>query len=454
LHVEIDRLEAADLYRDPAGLGIEAVEIDRAIRRLQALKSRALGGFDLACGCEAESHTTTKAWLRARTRISPADAAAQTAVARIHGELPTLFAAWHAGQTSFEHLWHVEINLRKLPAELWAEIDAELTVKATAWPAKEFGQWLRALAQSLGPDPKPKDETQREARRLSLTVGFHGMTNVTGQLPPEVAEKLHAALSAATRPDAAGEIRTKGQRLADGLEDILDTVLASAALPVDGGERPHLSVSFDLDQLDEAAQAEHERQQHSAADWHALTDAQRATRIAAALADADTATDPTSGRPHYYWTGPASSAAIRRLACDAILLPIFTRGDTAIDVGRATRTINAAQRRLIIARDNHCRWPGCTMPSRWTQIHHVVHWKNGGPTDRWNLLLLCDHHHHAAHNGRWTIILHAPGRITVRRRHRPDDPYYELRLTAPPPQQQPTLDHKLADAARRMAGRT
>ena len=33
-----------------------------------------------------------------------------------------------------------------------------------------------------------------------LSVGFNGMTNVVGRLTPEVAEKLHAALSAASAP--------------------------------------------------------------------------------------------------------------------------------------------------------------------------------------------------------------------------------------------------------------
>ena len=146
---------------------------------------------------------------------------------------------------------------------------------------------------------------------------------------------------------------------------------------------------------------------------------------------------------------------MRRLACDAIVLPIYTRGTDPIDAGRTTRVINSPLRRLIVARDRHCRWPGCTMPARWTQIHHVVHWKDGGTTDRWNLLLLCDHHHHAAHDGRWTIILHAPGMITVRRRTRCNDPYYEIRFKAPPPPaHQLTLDQKLSDAARRLAGRT
>jgi hypothetical protein len=70
-----------------------------------------------------------------------------------------------------------------------------------------------------------------------------------------------------------------------------------------------------------------------------------------------------------------------------------------------------------------------------------VHWRDGGRTDRANLILLCSHHHHAAHDGRWTVIQEAPGEITVRRRQRPDDPYYEIRNPQPPPPR-PSLDVK------------
>jgi hypothetical protein len=80
------------------------------------------------------------------------------------------------------------------------------------------------------------------------------------------------------------------------------------------------------------------------------------------------------------------------------------------------------------------------MPARWCQCHHVIHWKDGGTTDRWNLLLLCQHHHNAAHDGRWTIVLHTPGQIEVRRRLHPDDPYYDIRLKAPPPPDDNTTD--------------
>jgi hypothetical protein len=431
LFAEIDRLEAVELSGDVRVLGAEALELRRGAQRLLALSSRRLGAFDRAEGYLDGEQTSTKAWLRTQTTLSHGEAAAQESVARLRGKLPGLFAAWDAGMTTFDHVRQVEIHLRKLPDELWPEVDGPITAKARILTVKDFRTWLEELAESLDGDPKPRDETQHEARRLSLSLGFNGMTNVTGRLTPEVAEKFHAALSAASRPDAAGELRYKNQRSADALEAVLDTVLDGGQLPAEGGQKPHLNLTLDFDRLSE--QAQRVEQDIQPGHWWSLTDEEKAERLARSLGDADDAIDPASPRPRYSWTGATSSAAARRLACDGNLLPIFTRGLTPFDVGRAYRTISNPMRAFIVARDRHCQWPDCTMPARWCQCHHAIHWKDGGTTDRWNLLLLCQHHHKAAHDGHWTIVLHAPGQIEVRRRLHPDDPYYDIRLKAPPP---------------------
>jgi hypothetical protein len=438
LHAEIDRLQVAELCVDPAVLGAEIVELERAAHRLMAEKSRRLEAFDRAQGYEAEQQTSTRSWLRTQTLSPHGQAAAEEAVARIRGKLPALTAAWQAGQTTFGHVRVVETVLRQLPQVLWPEVDEPITEHARDRTAAEFATWLRELAQTLAPTPKPREETQHDSRRLSLSQGFNGMTNLVGRLTPEAAEKLHAALSAASRPDAAGELRLPNQRRADALEAVLDQVLDAGTLPADGGQKPHLTLAVDLDRLTEAAQQD---EQQPVPDLWTLSVQELTVRVADGAAAADAATDPASGRPRYSWTGPTTIAAARRLTCDGQLLPIFTRNGQPLDVGRTTRLISPALRALIVARDQHCRWPGCGMPARWTQVHHVVHWRDGGRTDRANLILLCSHHHHAAHDGRWTVIQEAPGEITVRRRQRPDDPYYEIRNPQPPPPR-PSLDVK------------
>lgn len=102
--------------------------------------------------------------------------------------------------------------------------------------------------------------------------------------------------------------------------------------------------------------------------------------------------------------GPAlAHDTLRRLACDARLqLAITDPTNSVIGVGRTTRTIPPWLARLVRARDQGCRFPSCRR-TRWTQIHHIVHWADGGPTNLNNLITLCGFHHRLIHEHKWTI---------------------------------------------------
>jgi len=71
--------------------------------------------------------------------------------------------------------------------------------------------------------------------------------------------------------------------------------------------------------------------------------------------------------------------------------------------GRRIRAVPPTLRKVIVVRDQGCRFPGCDRPPSWSQAHHIVHWSHGGKTDADNLLLLCTHHHHAVHEGGFGI---------------------------------------------------
>ena len=51
-----------------------------------------------------------------------------------------------------------------------------------------------------------------------------------------------------------------------------------------------------------------------------------------------------------------------------------------LDVGRKTRTIPSAIRRAIEQLYDGCAWPGCHAPLSWCDIHHNIHWADGGET--------------------------------------------------------------------------
>ena len=76
-----------------------------------------------------------------------------------------------------------------------------------------------------------------------------------------------------------------------------------------------------------------------------------------------------------------SPAAVRRLACDADIIPVAlgTHGEV-LDVGRAHRLVTPALWRALVCRDRHCAFPGCTRPPVMGHAHHLTHWADGGTT--------------------------------------------------------------------------
>jgi hypothetical protein len=93
-----------------------------------------------------------------------------------------------------------------------------------------------------------------------------------------------------------------------------------------------------------------------------------------------------------------SVESIRQIACDcSIIRIVFGPDSEIIDVGRKTRAVNPAQRRAVIARDRHCTWGRCRRPAAWCDVHHIIHWADGGKTVLTNLTLLCRYHHTLTH---------------------------------------------------------
>jgi hypothetical protein len=100
---------------------------------------------------------------------------------------------------------------------------------------------------------------------------------------------------------------------------------------------------------------------------------------------------------------PLPAAVARRIGCDTELVAITERSGRPLNVGRSRRTISSRQRLALQARDATCRFPGCGVPARHTEGHHLHHWADGGRTDLDNLVSLCRFHHHRLHDGAFRI---------------------------------------------------
>jgi hypothetical protein len=117
---------------------------------------------------------------------------------------------------------------------------------------------------------------------------------------------------------------------------------------------------------------------------------------------------------------------VRRLACDATTQIIYDMKEGCpVAVGRQTRTVPRWMVRQLKRRDGECRFPGCDR-TRFLHAHHIVHWADGGPTELWNLILLCPYHHRYLHEHKWSArgdpslpngveFLNAGGRIVTDR---------------------------------------
>ena len=144
------------------------------------------------------------------------------------------------------------------------------------------------------------------------------------------------------RPATDGERdpRLAEQRRADALIDVCRLALTTDTLPDNGGQRPQLNVTVKYDTLTK--------------------------ELAAGTLDIG---------------GQLSPTTVRRLACDALILPaVLGSHGEILDLGRQRRLFTGAVRRAIILRDGGCAFPGCDRPPSWCEVHHWMPWHKGGTT--------------------------------------------------------------------------
>ena len=129
---------------------------------------------------------------------------------------------------------------------------------------------------------------------------------------------------------------------------------------------------------------------------------------------AETLTDNEGDISHIENGQRVSAETSRRLCCDAgvSVLSKDDEGNT-LNIGRKTRIIPPAMRRALKARDENCRFPGCTH-KYYIDGHHIKHWSEGGETSLDNLVQLCRHHHRLVHEGGFSCTKNTEGKIEFR----------------------------------------
>ena len=256
------------------------------------------------------------------------------------------------------------------------EIDeAELAeIAKTQAPDKFAGTVRKHERQRSEDDGMSKLEHQRSRRFAKIrTDRDDGMTVLYGRFDPITGAAIESALSQKMdelwREEEAGNRPTPGQRMADALHILL------TGQP---GSKSGRSL---------------------------------VTRLLL-IADYDVVAGHLKNA-HLPNGTPIPAGELRRLACDAEVLPaIFAGPSQPLDLGRARRRASIIQRNALLARDGKC--VGCGASASWCQAHHITHWMDGGPTNLNNLTLLCSRCHHKVHDDHWKVVKGPTGRFSLR----------------------------------------
>ncbi|MBA3801657.1 MAG: DUF222 domain-containing protein [Acidimicrobiia bacterium] len=377
------------------GLTIEAftpLALRRAGERARRARAR-IDRFDAALAARARALTVAGAVKDATSVLDPegrrpmGDVTAATRRAEALSDAPVLQGAFDDGQLPAAHLDLVARARRQLTGTRRRAFEAaheRLVAAARRQSLADFRRTLASVIDEIDAAHGAGDvERLRRQRSLRRWWDRDGLRHWHLAVDPEAGARLDGALDAQIealfhrdRDANGGEVRRSSEQLAcDALGDL-----------VAGG--------------------------------HAAKRPGRAEIIV--HVDHDTLRDGLHSRSiHHDNNGqPLTPAAIRRLACDAGIIPVLLGGDTIpLDVGRESRTATPDQRRALAAVYDDCAITGCGVPYAHCQVHHTVEWNDHGFTDLEVLVPICGKHHHLVHDHHWRMSLD-PHRVL--RLYRPD----------------------------------
>ncbi|MFD2416356.1 HNH endonuclease signature motif containing protein [Amycolatopsis pigmentata] len=292
--------------------------------------------------------------------------------ARIDPQLPVVADALADGMISPGHVEAIRKAVTGLPDTASPEdraiaekILCEAAITSEPSHVKRLGDEIALRLDPDGDEPKDKD-LLRPQRRLDVQETRDGRVLGRFDLDTETGALLTTLLSPHTAPQPTEDEpdrRSRSERYGDAFRDILTLAAQCESTPSEAGEPATLMVSITLEELKSGI-------------GHGLVDG--------------------------YWN--LSAAQIRRIACDAAVVPVVLGSKSEIlDIGRATRVVPRAIRRALIRRDRGCSFPGCAKKAKWCAAHHILEWYFGGPTALENLTLVCHYHHRVLHHSEWKV---------------------------------------------------
>ena len=377
---------------------VTAIEqVQQLEQTVAAVKLHLIAEIDARDIPTAQNVRGTVSWLRLRLLLDPATARRLVDQAAALRRRPAVDAALCAGTIHLRQADAITDALDALPStaalaraadgsvqsnlaagEVVAAAEAALLDFAAEFPPAPLRRLGARILEHVAPQVADRLEAvalEREERRawqdrgFSLSPPVSGRVRVSGHLTIEDAAIVSAALDPLSIRGTDADSRSPAQRRADALVEVCRLALRTGELPDGGGEPPQLAVTIAYDPL--------------------------AHRLGVGRLDSGDRLSP---------------ATVRRLACDARLLPVVLSGaGQVLDAGRSRRLATGPLRRGLVVRDRGCAFPACDRSPRWTDAHHIAGWSSGGRTDLTNLVLLCRRHHRLIHEGDWIVRIAGDG---------------------------------------------
>ncbi|MGW4211173.1 DUF222 domain-containing protein [Lentzea sp. NPDC004789] len=283
----------------------------------------------------------------------------------ITAELPVTASAAAEGALSVEHVAVVAEVMKELPAEYE---EAVVSLAREHDPVALRGLGRKLVYALLQNDPEPRDREPVRQVNQHVMRWKGDQLEIRAKLDKVTGAQYEALLDPLAKPrptttEEGPDSRSRAEREGDALAELVDLMLRADQLPEHGGEPVTLTVTVRYEDL--------------------------AGKLGRGMLD----------------NGERISAAeVRRLACSAGIIPlVLGERSQPMDIGRKTRSFPAGIRRVLVARDRGCAFPGCGRPPKQCDAHHIQHWANGGDTSVKNAVLLCRHHHTLIHQSEWEV---------------------------------------------------
>lgn len=298
--------------------------------------------------------------------ITKVDASRRYGLALSATDHPSVQERWRRGALSTRKVQVICDGLLDVSSPAVEALAEQASSYAETHTGPELRRWL--ARRVIAADPGMAEIRRARAvadRMVTVTPLPDGVSELYALLPSVVARQIYDSVNALAQVASSSDVRTMDQRRADALVDLL----------VGNAEAPQVNIQV--------------------------------------VVPADTLLGESAEPADVAGVGPITSTEALDLAGttgrDIAFRRMLTDPDSGylVDIAERQYRPSTALDRAVRARDQVCRFPGCSRPAtrgQGTDLDHTTPWPRGQTTAS-NLAVLCRHHHLLKHSPGWTAEL-------------------------------------------------